>query len=255
MKSRTVSALGVPSSSAVLPKSTTPEKPACADAGTARARERGDERDPLRHHGLGTIIGLWTSPTTSAASSRRRPGLAHGRGPDPRLQQRGGARAHARDRRAAPLEPLARRAVAQGRDVRQHPARTRPAPGLRRRRAARAGRARRPRLPHRRAHLLSQRRPRAARAARGAAGARAHARRARRRAPRGLLHRRAARRPAADRRQGAGGGRGGRPRRARGDRRARRRGGRRRPLPPDGAAARRGRALADAEEVLNGRRR
>ena len=39
------------------------------------------------------------------------------RGPDPRLRQRGGRRAHARDRRAAPVEPLARRAVAQGRDV------------------------------------------------------------------------------------------------------------------------------------------
>ena len=56
-------------------------------------------------------------------------------------------------------------------------------------------------------------------------------------APRGLLHRRAARRPAADRREGAGGGRGGRARRARGDRRPRRQRGRRRPVPPDRAAA------------------
>ncbi len=48
---------------------------------------------------------------------------------------------------------------------------------LRRRRGARARRAGRPGLPHRRAHLLPQRRPRAAGAARGAAGARAHARR------------------------------------------------------------------------------
>ena len=62
---------------------------------------------------------------------------------------------------------------------------------------------------------------------------------ARQRAARGLVHGDAARRPAADRREGAGGGRGGRPRRARGVRRARRRGGRRRALPPDGAAARR----------------
>ena len=39
-----------------------------------------------------------------------------------------GARAHARDRRAAPVEPLARRAVAQGRDLRQHPGGPRAAP-------------------------------------------------------------------------------------------------------------------------------
>ena len=50
----------------------------------------------------------------------------------------------ARDRRAPPLEPLARRAVAQGRDVGQRPARARAAPRLRRRRGARARRAGRP---------------------------------------------------------------------------------------------------------------
>ena len=55
--------------------------------------------------------------------------------------------------------------------------------------------------------------------------------------PARLLHGRAARRPAADRREGDGGGRGGRARRARGVRRARRRRGRRRPLPPARAAA------------------
>ena len=92
----------------------------------------------------------------------RRPGLAHGRGADARLRQRGGARAHARDRRAAPLEPLARRAVAQGRDVGQRAGASRRCARLRRRRAARARRARRPGLPHRRAHVLPQRRPRAA---------------------------------------------------------------------------------------------
>ena len=51
----------------------------------------------------------------------RRPGLAHGRGAHARLHERRGARAHARDRRDALLEPLARRAVAQGRDLGQHP--------------------------------------------------------------------------------------------------------------------------------------
>ena len=78
-------------------------------------------------------------------------------------------RAHARDRRAAPVEPLARRAVAQGRDVRQHP-------GVRALRLDCDGDAllalvepAGPGLPHRRAHLLPQRRPRAAGAARGAA--------------------------------------------------------------------------------------
>ena len=77
--------------------------------------------------------------------------------------------AHARDRRAAPVEPLARRAVAQGRDVGQHPGGARDPLRLRRRRAARARRARRAGLPHRRAHVLPPRRARAAGAARGAA--------------------------------------------------------------------------------------
>ena len=86
-------------------------------------------------------------------------------------------RAHARDRRAAPLEPLARGAVAQGRDQRQHPGACARCARLRRRRAARARRARRAGLPHRRAHLLSPRRAGARGAVRGAAGARAHARR------------------------------------------------------------------------------
>ena len=52
------------------------------------------------------------------------------------------------------MQPLARRAVAQGRDVRQHAGGQGAALRLRRRRGARARRARRPRLPHRRAHLL-----------------------------------------------------------------------------------------------------
>ena len=68
------------------------------------------------------------------------------RGAHARLHERGGARAHARDSgRGAVLEPLARRAVAQGRDLGQRPARARAALRLRRRRPARprrAGRAR-----------------------------------------------------------------------------------------------------------------
>ena len=163
---------------------------------------------------------------------------AIGRGADARLHERRGARAHARDRRAAPVEPLARRALAQGRDVGQHPGGEGAALRLRRRRRARARRARRARLPHRRAHVLPQRRPRAAGAARGAARPRAHDRRARGASgPSGSYTAAAARRPGADRREGPGGGRGGRPRRARGDRRARGRGGRRRALPPRRAAA------------------
>ena len=142
------------------------------------------------------------------------------------------------DRRAAPVEPLARRAVAQGRDLGQHPGRARAALRLRRRRRARARRPRRPGLPHRRAHAASTTATSTLTDARGAARAGAHDRRARRRRRRGgLLHRPAARRPAVRGREGAGGGRGGRPRRARGVRRARRRGGRRRALPPDRAAA------------------
>ena len=77
----------------------------------------------------------------------------------------------------------------------------------------------------------ARRRARAGRP-RGAGGARAHPAQPRRGAPRGQLHRRAARRPEADRRQGRGGGRGGRPRRPRGVRRAGRRRGRRPALPP-----------------------
>ena len=63
-------------------------------------------------------------------------------------------RAHARDRRDALLEPLPRRALAQGRDLGQRPARARAALRLRRRRGPRARRSRRARLPHGRAHLL-----------------------------------------------------------------------------------------------------
>ena len=148
-------------------------------------------------------------------------------------------------RRAAPVEPLARRAVAQGRDERQRAGGPRAAPGLRRRHAARARRARRARP----ATPASAPAFTAASSSRGAPhemlpGARAHAARARARAPRRLLHGRAARRPAADRREGDGGGRGGQPRRARGVRRARRRRGRRRALPPARAAAQ-PRTLAD----------
>ena len=110
----------------------------------------------------------------------RRAGLVERRGADARVHERARAGAHARDRRAAPLEPLARRALAQGRDVRQHAGGARAAARLRRRRAARARRAGRPGLPHRRADVLPPRRARAAGAARDAAGARAHARRARR---------------------------------------------------------------------------
>ena len=75
----------------------------------------------------------------------RRPGLAHGRGADARLHERRGARAHARDRRAALLQPLARASCG----TRARPAatrrRSRAALRLRRRRAARARRARRAR--------------------------------------------------------------------------------------------------------------
>ena len=79
---------------------------------------------------------------------------------------------------------IPRRAVAQGRDVRQRPEGARHPLRLRRRRAARPRRAGRAGLPHGRAHVLPPRRARAARAARGAPGAGADGRRARRGAPR-----------------------------------------------------------------------
>ena len=166
----------------------------------------------------------------------RRPGLGDRRGPHAGLHERGVARPHPRDRRGAFLEPLARGALAQGRDVGQRAAAEAAPLRLRRRRARRAGRAARPRLPHRRALLLPPRaggRGRArARRPRGARGARAHPRRAAARAPGGsytveLLddpERIGAKvREEADEVARAAARRVGR---------ARRRGGRRRPLPP-----------------------
>ena len=200
------------------------------------------EPDRLRSPHLPRIGRPWTtpSPSTSAVSSRAssRTG-ASGEVLTLAYMNARGARAHARDGRAAPLEPLARGALAQGRDVGQHAGGEGAALRLRRRRRARARRARRPRLPHRRAHLLPPRRARAAGAARGrcpASSARSptappRATRAAPTRPQLLAD------PAFDRREGPGGGRGGRPRRPRGDRRARRRGGRRRALPPRRAAA------------------
>ena len=117
-------------------------------ADTTIRRPHGRRRDRLRRAGPRAL---------------RDPGLAHRRGADARLHERRGARRDAPHRRAAPLEPLPRRALAQGRDVGQHPGRPGDPLRLRRRRAARARRARRPRLPHRRAHLLPPRRARAAR--------------------------------------------------------------------------------------------
>ena len=117
-------------------------------------------------------------------------------------------------------------------------ARPRAAPGLRRRRGARARRAGRARLPHRRALAASstgELEPPAPHEALPGLERTLADRAAER--PEGSYTVHAARRPAADRREGPGGGRGGRARRARGVRRARRRRGRRRPLPPDRAAA------------------
>ena len=159
---------------------------------------------------------------------------------------------HARDRRAAPLQPLARRAVAQGRHLGQHAGGQGAAVRLRPRRRAGARRARRAGLPHRRAHLLPQRRARAAAPHEALPGARAHDRRARRRAARGLVHRRAAGRARgwSARRCGR------RPRRWRG-RRARRATSASPRRPPTSSTtspcccARAGSSLADAEEVLH----
>ena len=90
----------------------------------------------------------------------RDPGRPHRRGADAGLHERRGAGQDGGDGRAAPVEPLARRALAQGRDVGQHPGRARAALRLRRRRDPRARRPRRPGLPHRRAHVLLPGRPR-----------------------------------------------------------------------------------------------
>ena len=63
----------------------------------------------------------------------------------------------ARDRRDVALEPLAQRAVAQGRDVRQHAARRRHQRRLRRRRARHQRHPERTGVPHRRAIVLHRR--------------------------------------------------------------------------------------------------
>ena len=160
----------------------------------------------------------------------RRPGLLQRRGADPRLHERGGAAAD-RARRgevhfySRSREEIWRKGEASGNVLR-----------LRQLRydcdgdaICRSGRADRPRLPHGGAQLLlprarrlridrEGRRRRCAASPpprpRGAGGPGAHPAQPRRRAPRGQLHREAARRPDADRRKGRGGGRGGRPRRA-----------------------------------------
>ena len=137
------------------------------------------------------------------AGAVHRAGLAHGRGPDAGLHERRVASPHPRDRGGALLQPLATRALAQGRHLRQH-ARGQGDPlRLRRRRAAGAGGAGRAGMPHRRADVLSPRGVRSCRAARDAADARAHDRAARERSAGGLLHRDTARRSGADRREGA----------------------------------------------------
>src|SRR5207302_365660 len=74
---------------------------------------------------------------------------AHGRLDGPR-----GLGAHPRRRLRHLLQPLARAAVAQGRDQRQRDAGARGAPRLRPRHRAPDRGSRRPRLPHRRADLL-----------------------------------------------------------------------------------------------------
>ena len=142
----------------------------------------------------------------------RDPGLEHRRGADARLHERRGAAAHPRDRRDPLLQPLARGAVAQGRDLGQRAAAAAAALRLRRRRAA--SRWSSPAGPA----CHTGERSCFYRDLEGADGASAAGRRARprhealpalertlrgaaRRAPRGLLHGRAARRPAADRRR------------------------------------------------------
>ena len=128
---------------------------------------------------------------------RDRPGRRRRARADARLDGRGGAPPHARDRRGVVLEPLARRALAQGRDLRRD-ARRRGDPGrLRRRRDPPARPADRPRLPHRARSPASRRgsgaaSPSARRSGPRARTSRACSTRARRRPP-GRSARRASR--------------------------------------------------------------
>ena len=166
----------------------------------------------------------------------RDPGLAHRRGAHARLHERGGARAHARDRRAAPVEPLARRAVAQGRDVRQHAGGQGAALRLRRRRGARARRARRARPATPASAPASTTATSTRGPARGAAGPRADARTARAERPEGSYTAELLADPPRIGEKVQEEAEEVVARRPRGVRRARGRGGRRRPLPPRGAA-------------------
>ena len=84
------------------------------------------------------------------------PGRRHRRRPDVRLGQPRGGRAHARDRPRLVLEPLARRAVGEGRDQRQRARDRRRERRLRRRRAALPRHPERARVPHRQRDLLGR---------------------------------------------------------------------------------------------------
>ena len=163
-------------------------------------------------------------------------GLAHWRGADARLHERGGAAAHPRDGGDPLLQPLAGRDLAQGRDLGQPAARAPDPLRLRRRRARRPGRAGRvrpaTRVSARASTATSRGAPTRLRTRHRPTGEPAPATYEalavlertlldRRATPaRRLLHGRAARRPAADRRQGARGGRGGGARRRLGVRRS-----------------------------------
>src|SRR3989338_6969796 len=198
----------------------------CATAGCPCGASRDARRAPLRRPG---------------AAPGGRAGGGDGRAADGRLDGPRGRRGDARDGRDPLLVALARRAVAEGRDVGPHAARPGRLRRLRPRHAARAGPPGGRRLPHRRAPLLLPgARPR--RDGRPAAGPHArasgaHDRGAQDDPARRLVRRRAARGGAGgDLPQGRRGGHGGDHRGARRrGRPAHRRGGRR-PLVPHAGA-------------------
>ena len=115
---------------------------------SAPARSRPTEQIVYDEHGLvPCVVQDWSRARSDA-----------------RVHERAGAPSAPAHGRAAPLQPLALGAVAQGSHQRQHPRGEGAAPGLRRRHAARPRGAGRAGLPHGRAQLLPSRRARAARA-------------------------------------------------------------------------------------------
>src|SRR5207245_1146013 len=128
-------------------------RPSSTSASTPSRRPRpisgrAASRCGASHEGRGAHV------RRAGPDPRRGPGGGHGRAPDGGLDGPAGGGEDARERRDPLLVALARRPVAQGRDLRPHPARPGRLRRLRRGRAARAGPPGGRRVSHGAAYLL-----------------------------------------------------------------------------------------------------